>query len=286
MLVFATVALPEALHLPGGPGVPGRLGNETAQIWAKVADGTSSLQRSLGQDVCTQLHEPSSAAYKLWQPEKKQFSQFGQDKRLIEVLAPIFKNKSLFFIESGAADGEYNSNTLYFEREMGWTGLLVEPHPTTFKELLAKNRKAHMYNGAISTTGSVGTMELILKHCLGVAGYDDGECSHLAERQPVSVSVPLAPLETMLACLGRTTVDFWSLDVEGVEGKILDKFPFKDIEVGSLMIEANKNGANNKEIEDAMARNGFQRCGKTVIDWIYINPAYFTKRALPVPEKC
>ena len=32
-----------------------------------------------------------------------------------------------FFIEAGADDLETDSNTLFFEIERGWTGILVEP---------------------------------------------------------------------------------------------------------------------------------------------------------------
>jgi len=47
-----------------------------------------------------------------------------------------------FFIDCGAADGEYLSNTLYLEKELGWTGLLVEAEPTFFNKLITKNRRA------------------------------------------------------------------------------------------------------------------------------------------------
>ena len=55
----------------------------------------------------------------------------------------IFKNKlqNGFFIEAGATNGESGSNTLFFELERNWTGLLVEPLPYNLAE---KNRKAHI----------------------------------------------------------------------------------------------------------------------------------------------
>jgi len=39
------------------------------------------------------------------------------------------KQKDGFFIEAGADEGEFLSNTLYFELMRGWSGLLVEPNP-------------------------------------------------------------------------------------------------------------------------------------------------------------
>jgi len=34
-----------------------------------------------------------------------------------------------FFVECGAADGESFSNSLFFELERNWTGLLIEANP-------------------------------------------------------------------------------------------------------------------------------------------------------------
>ena len=50
-----------------------------------------------------------------------------------------------FFIEAGAYDGEMISNKLYLEKKMGWTGLLVEPNPDAFAELVNKKGE-HIYS--------------------------------------------------------------------------------------------------------------------------------------------
>lgn len=49
-----------------------------------------------------------------------------------------------FFVECGAADGELFSNTILLEREMNWTGILVEPDPTSYSNLAKRNRQAHI----------------------------------------------------------------------------------------------------------------------------------------------
>ncbi|KAK7005376.1 hypothetical protein SK128_013969, partial [Halocaridina rubra] len=60
--------------------------------------------------------------------------------------------KDGFFIEAGAVDGEHFSNSLYFEKYLGWRGLLVEPFPGAFQKLLTKNRKAYSINAALATS--------------------------------------------------------------------------------------------------------------------------------------
>lgn len=47
-----------------------------------------------------------------------------------------------FFLEAGALDGYYQSNTFFLERDLGWTGLLVEPNPVFFESLLTRHRRA------------------------------------------------------------------------------------------------------------------------------------------------
>ena len=49
--------------------------------------------------------------------------------------------------------------------------------------------------------------------------------------------VPCFPLHTMLLALNRTHVDFLSLDVEGFEIPILEKFPFDEIDVSTIAVE-------------------------------------------------
>jgi FkbM family methyltransferase len=261
---------------------PEQIKMQTNAIWAKAAEGLSTEASKVAdnKDICNHIHAPSMANYHLWKPDEEWFSQIGQDKRL----ANLLNSTAGFFIESGAADGELNSNTLHFEKK-GWTGLLVEPHPQTFQTLLGKNRKAHAYNGALSTARDYGTLYLDVADCAGYSG--DGECSQVVNGNGnTTIEVQVAPLEELLTCLEQSTVDFWSLDVEGVEGAILKSFPFEHVEMGVLLIEMNKAEDNNKQIEQVMESNGFQECGRTAFDRIYVNPLYFNKRGLQIPATC
>ena len=46
--------------------------------------------------------------------------------------------RSGFYVEIGANDGVNQSNTLHFEKTLGWKGVLIEPIPHRF--LKCKNR--------------------------------------------------------------------------------------------------------------------------------------------------
>jgi len=59
------------------------------------------------------------------------YSQYGQQ----EVITRYFGNRTGFLGEVGANDGVLFSNSRYL-LEHGWKGLLVEPNPTVFPELV------------------------------------------------------------------------------------------------------------------------------------------------------
>ncbi|MCL4125763.1 UNVERIFIED_CONTAM: hypothetical protein GTU68_013388, partial [Idotea baltica] len=70
-----------------------------------------------------------------------------------DFLELLFRNQSSgFFVEAGALDGQMLSNTLWLEKELGWTGLLVEPDSVDYKELLKKERKAWSSRSCLSPT--------------------------------------------------------------------------------------------------------------------------------------
>ena len=80
------------------------------------------------------LRPPSTERYNFSNQENNNqvnvFGQFGQPVYLDMV---VFKGlRDGFFIEAGADDFETDSNTLLFELQRGWTGLLVEPNPTIY----------------------------------------------------------------------------------------------------------------------------------------------------------
>lgn len=213
---------------------------------------------------------------------KVQYSQTGQDNLLLPVLRNI---KDGFFVESGAFDGETHSNTLMYERNFGWTGLLVEPVKASFDTIQGRHRNAYLFNGALSPTRDIEKIVFHDKFCA-----KGSECGSLTAGHSTwsSVFAPEAvqcvPLQNLLTQIGRRTVDFWSLDIEGSEGEVLQATDFQWIEVGILLIEMNKGNENNRVIRDVMSRNGFVEVLHWQFDNIFANPKYFAKRGLDMPD--
>ena len=83
---------------------------------------------------------------------KRLGGQFDQVPTVEKLLNLKKSRKKGFFIEAGASCGEFISNTLFFEMQYKWTGLLVEPNPDLLKSLYAKHRNAWILPHCLSTT--------------------------------------------------------------------------------------------------------------------------------------
>ena len=133
------------------------------------------------------------------------------------------------FVEAGANDGVRQSNTYYFEKIRGWSGLLIEPVPELAAEC-RKNRRALVREAALAAADEPGaTVELhvagLMSTVAGALGDEAATAQHLADAVAVQrlagvrrIRVPARTLSALIdeAGLGPR-IDLLSLDVEGAE---------------------------------------------------------------------
>jgi len=198
-----------------------------------------------------------------------------------QALAPILKQISKgFFVESGALTGDFASNTKYYEKVLDWTGLLVEPNPNNIVELRKLNRHANVFEGCLSNTQSVVEMDFVAP-AEGTSSIGSA-VSFLHQRNFKATCVPLG---FILDALNRTTIDYWVLDVEGMEGHILKNFDFAKFTIGVLQVER---GRSHSVVQEVMLANKFIELqtpvGETIQDAIYVNPQYFNVNRLNIPK--
>jgi len=269
------------LRMGEGLSALGRLRQSNADLPLPRVPGSDPMPAegaSLSRQPLIKLDPPRTGKYNFssW-PESMSFSQCRQDI----ILAPLFKDiRNGFFVESGARDGQEHSNTIYYEWR-GWQGLLIEPSREYF-HIADKCRKAYVFHGALSPIPQSTK--------LGFWDSADG-LSHVDAELPSEVQAE--PLELLLHAVDpdRKTVDFWSLDIEGSEGPVLESTNFSNIEFGVLMIEYTLDNIRNQErITAAMSKNGFKDIGRTdcsgrYLDHVFLNEAYFRKRGLAVPGR-
>ncbi|WIA36627.1 hypothetical protein OEZ86_007914 [Tetradesmus obliquus] len=158
-----------------------------------------------------------------------------------------------FFVESGAHDGTSLSNTVFLEANRNWTGLLVEANPELFEMLMSSSNRtaSRAINACLSPSGKREVLDFALGGFLGgLTGYMSEAHDHRMKSEikaagdaagPTNtgktVSVTCWPLHEMMAALGKTRVDYWSLDTEGSEAAILNATDFDKIDVRVMTVE-------------------------------------------------
>jgi FkbM family methyltransferase len=161
----------------------------------------------------------------------KKFNGNGLDKKMLNYI----NYKNGFFIECGANDGVNQSVTWHFERALKWRGLLIEPIKEIFEEL-KKNRGKNnfFYNTAL---GSYKCKKKLNLH------IDENDSlttrSTLDNKNRKKISVSCDNLTNILDKIkAPKIIDFFILDVEGDELKILDGIDFKKYKFKFLLIES------------------------------------------------
>ena len=93
---------------------------------------------------------PLNVPYQLTDASSTQ-SDHSQAGQVTDILNYLKNKTSGFFIECGANDGEFVSNTLYMESALKWEGILIEASSDNYKVLQSRNRKAWKSPACLST---------------------------------------------------------------------------------------------------------------------------------------
>ena len=221
------------------------------------------------------LFPPSNHPYNLSDPKNMDYSQDNVASTfLFEKIGP---RRNGFFIECGAADGATFSNTLYFETNLGWTGLLIESNPLFFSSLLSKHRKAYSIEACLSVTRHPEKVRFQNADLLsGIEKAISVNHQRRIDREKSRGSVVSAqcfPLYTILLALDLPTIDLFSLDVEGAEAAILRTIPFDKVKINFIYVEHNHVQKAKKEIHEILTSNGFEYAGDFKYNSFYKNKA-------------
>ncbi len=183
------------------------------------------------------ITQPSNEPLKLKHPD---WDHFAPQSRTVNKL--IGDRDDGFFVEVGAADGERSANSLYFEKERGWGGLLIEANPEFFKDLVGKHRKAYAVNACLSPVPYATMLNFSASSVHGgvVELMEDAHTEWIRKHYKGTstiMEVPCFPLLSILLALNVTHMDYFSLDVEGAELDILKTIPFKRITYDIMTVE-------------------------------------------------
>jgi FkbM family methyltransferase len=185
------------------------------------------------------------------------WSQYAEDQHLYHNYFCGKRNGT--FVEMGALDGVYLSNTKFFEDHMGWTGALIEASPPSAEKLRENRGQARnsIFGEAVCAKGTDHIDFLVgdTPATNSEAGVmPDSWVDHFSQNKPNTVKVPCRPLGEMLTDMlkqsGAEQIDLFSLDVEGGELKVLETMDWS-VKVGLWFIEYN--GGRPWKLRDLLA---------------------------------
>lgn len=185
--------------------------------------------------------------------------------------------EGLFFVDIGANDGESWSNTLFLEKNLGWSGLCIEPHPTMFNKLL-QSRRVECINAAISNEESVadflcieGTWEANMLSGL-ISMYHpqhkervDKEYLYYGGVSSI-IQVPTIRLQTILSERNINKIDYLSIDTEGAELSILHSVDLSKTDITLISVETNY---GQHEFDKLLGEYGYKFLTKVACDSFY-----------------
>ncbi|GGL54641.1 FkbM family methyltransferase [Wenxinia marina] len=233
---------------------------------ADVRRDLAALERSLSEALQTErtrrrgalVRELHEVRQMLRGPAAYPFvSQAGQDMIVDRLLGGRTGGT---FADIGGYDGVTGSNTLFFEKWRGWTGVLVEPVAKT-RATAASVRTCPCLPYAVDAEDGTAEFLEVTEGYTQMSGladrYDPGLLQQVRadpRHREATVTVETRTLSRILDESGVTQPDFVSLDIEGGEVRVLESFPFSRHNVGVWAIE-NNTGTNR--IAEVMQAAGY-----------------------------
>lgn len=225
--------------------------------------------------VRSQIRPPTDRSkLSLREMGRTDFSQIGQSGKIDGYLN---KKENGFFIEAGAYDGETFSNTLFFELNRNWTGILIEPVPSFFHSVLSKKRNCYALNACIAAKKPFVAKFKV--HGALSGREDEMSKFHLdfIQREVVASRVkeetayiPCFSLNTIMRALGRKTIDYFSLDVEGAELPVLQSIDYTNLDIRAFSIEYAAKNSTKPAIIDHLEKNNYKLVLTDVFDIYFV----------------
>lgn len=202
-------------------------------------------------------------------------SQHKQDRYFNE---NIFKNKrNGVFLDIGAHDGEVFSNTFFFEKELGWTGICVEPNPKVYNRLVTI-RDCKCFNNCVSDVSMDLDFTVVNGYAEMLSGitsnYDPRHLQRIRDEVNLmggsieNIKVRSETITNLSELAGISHFDFCSIDVEGSEINILRSIDFTKIKIDYFVIE---NNYGTPEVQNFLEQKGYKKFNQIATDECFVH---------------
>lgn len=189
---------------------------------------------------------------------KLKISEDGQD---FFVLDQMCYKQNGYFVDIGASDGVTGSNTYTLEKFYKWSGICVDPNPSTLKSLCGARDVIISDLCVHSETGKILPFQFLDDQSLfygwnlrsGIKGVIEDPGKDFAEINVLSVSLN----DLLELYRAPSIIDYISLDVEGNEFNILSNFDFDKYHINCLTVEHDF-GEMQHNIRNLLKSKGFE----------------------------
>lgn len=190
------------------------------------------------------------------------------------LVANICKYKKGYYVEIGAADGIKGSNTFVLEKNLAWSGILIEP-ARIFHDDLKKNRPLSQICHALAwningQTKVFNETTIPSLSCIDIFSGTDKNSRHRISNQKYSLRT-----QTLNSVFEYhnvpSEIDYISIDCEGSELHILEGLNFDKYHIKIFSIEHNYN-KNRDQIIKFMKGKGYEikYSRLTNIDYLFV----------------
>ena len=162
------------------------------------------------------------------------YSQDNQDRVLETHIFKGFKNG--VFVDIGAHDGLSINNTIYFEKNNGWTGINVEPIKSVFDKLVINRPNSINLNCAVCNNDGETDFICNAGYTEMISGIKDNfDPRHMQRLQRENqqygstteiIKVKTKKLETICRENNISHINYLSIDVEGAEFEVIKSINF------------------------------------------------------------
>jgi len=203
--------------------------------------------------------------------------QKGQDRWVVRDVLPGKRNG--FFLDLAAADGVTHSNTHALEKWFGWTGICIEPNPAFFAQLKARRRCA-VVPAVVSDRRERVRFRIDNGQLGGVVADDTDNNARARGRQfaqAAIIELPAVPLNDILDDHhAPRVIDYFSLDVEGCEERVLRTLDFRRYQFRCLTVER-----PTPRVNELLRAAGYVFVKNYCYDSFYVHPSVLQARPLP-----
>ncbi|RXG51476.1 Protein Star [Armadillidium vulgare] len=158
----------------------------------------------------------------------------------------------------------------------GWEGVLIEGDPKNFRLMLQEKQKSLVSPSMFKHFCFIQLLVMFEQRF--IIGKISNESIGSANHRRGLVEVQCLPLYSILLALNRTTIDYFSLDVEGHEVEVLETIPWDKVNITTLSVEYIHGKGGKEGVKSFMESKGYKVYaevtfkGSLANDFIFYHP--------------